>query len=892
MSKTITGTTTLGVTLSASTTIIDGTIATAGQAIYGSAAKTWTLTNNGHVSASQSDGIYVKGGANIKNTAHANIIGQDGGIALGGRATISNAGTIASNTGFGNAIFLAAGGAVTNSAGGLLRGGVGRASGSTASLTLVNQGLISGNFSYAINATGTITNAKSGTISGLTGVELSGGTINNAGLIEAVSGGGTAISLSGSLYSDIIEQKSGTIIGAMSGFIGGDTIDEAGIIITSASFANNTLSLFSGTAKAGTLNLPGNFTSRDFALQSDGHGGTDILLGAETFTGTYGFGVSLTALTSTVAANADVTGYNYGVFGSAYRHFTLVNHGTIAAAGNTRAGVKFITAGYIANTGLITGAEGIYFDGGTISNTGTIAGTAGTAINILHNTATSMVILKSGGKISGAIAGFEAGDTIDLSNITATGDVFGNGVLTLTNAGAVAATIALSGGFNSAAFTVGKAPGGGTDISIAPTETFSGHYKSGLVLSSLFTSIASNASFTYLDALYGRPWTVVNAGTINAGYDGVFIVSGQFTNASTGTVSGATGIYNEPLGNAAVSISNAGTIIGTGKSGTGVSLSGAAALTNLVSGTITGSLTGVSLSASTLANAGLIQGRDGLVLTGGAASNSGHITGAGGPAAYTYQDTGLLLYRGAATNAATGLIAGPIGARVDGGNLVNAGIIEGLPGGVHGSISVASEGLYIEGGGVTNAAHAVISGNIGAVLDGGALSDAGTIASTLGGAGIAVTFGGTGATLVLDIGNVITGAIAGLKSGDIVDFAATTITADSFANHILTLQNGAATVEKLTLAGTFQQSQFTLVPLGTLGTELIIGPTAAIAAPMAFLRPAFWGPRLTLETQFHPPAPATVAPAVAPAAAASLAGWINLHQPQPTPITAVTLHAG
>jgi hypothetical protein len=889
MSKTITGTTTLGVTLSASTTIIDGTIATSAQAIYGSAAKTWALTNNGLVSASQSGGIYIKGGANIKNTAHAAIIGQYGGIALGGRATISNAGTIASNTGFGSAIFLAAGGAVTNSAGGVLRGGVGRASGSTASLTLVNQGLISGNFSYAVNATGTITNAKSATISGLTGIELSGGTINNAGLIEDVSGNGTAISLSGSLYSDIIEQKSGTIIGAIAGFFGGDTIDEAGITITSASFANNTLSLFSGATKAGTLDLQGNFTSQDFALQSDGHGGTDILLGAETFTGTYAFGVALTALTSTVAANATVAGYNYGVFGGAYRHFTLVNRGTIAAAGNTRAGIKFITTGSIANTGLITGAEGIYFDGGTISNAGSIAGTAGTAIDILHNTATSTVILQSGGKISGAIAGFETGDTIDLANITATGDVFGNGVLTLTNAGAVAATIALGGVFNSAAFTLGKASGGGTDISIAPAETFSGHYKSGLVLSSLFTSIASNASFTSLDAPYGRPWTVVNAGTINATYDGVFIVSGQFTNASTGTVIGATGIYNEPLANAAVSISNAGTIIGSGNAGTGVSLAGAAALTNLASGTITGSQGGVSLSASTLANAGLIQGRDGLVLTGGAASNSGHITGAGGPAMSTYQDTGLLLYRGGATNAATGIIAGPIGARVDGGNLVNAGIIEGLPGGVHGTISVASEGLVIEGGGVTNAAHAVISGNIGAILEGGALTDAGTIVSTLGGAGIAVTFAATGSTLVLDTGNVITGAIAGFQSGDIIDFAATTITADSFANHILTLQDGAATVEKLTLAGTFQQSQFTLVSQGTLGTELIIGPTAAIAAPMEFLRPAFWARSLTAETPFHPPAPTTAVPA-RPPAAASLAGWINLQQPQPTPIPTVTLH--
>jgi len=150
MGKTITGTTKLGVTLTANPTIIDGTIATyAEPAIYGSAAKVWTINNNGLISASSEQGVAIRnvyaitlaGGGKITNAAGASIIGYDAGFVAEKSTTIINAGTIAATQGQSTGIALSAGGAVTNSAAGVIAGVlVGVSGGST--FSLLNQGVI------------------------------------------------------------------------------------------------------------------------------------------------------------------------------------------------------------------------------------------------------------------------------------------------------------------------------------------------------------------------------------------------------------------------------------------------------------------------------------------------------------------------------------------------------------------------------------------------------------------------------------------------------------------------------------------------------------------------------------------------------------------------------
>jgi len=490
MSKIITGTVTVGVTLAVNPTIIDGTIVTnAAEAIYGNAAKIWTVANNGYLDAYSGVGIFLRGGAHITNAAHATIFGVKGGLVADGFVTLDNAGFIGSGyDGFdyGPAIDMNGGGAVTNRAGGDIES---RYFGIVAyggrKLTLLNHGVIFGYYD-GVAAIGEITNATSGTIIGNYGIVLDGGTINNAGLIEgAISDyyAGAAIYLRGLTDSEIIEQKTGTIIGGIYGFLGGDTIDEAGVTITSVALAGGTLTLYDGAAQLGALTLAGGFLNDEFIVNSDGHGGTDIEIGAATFAGSYPQGAIITALSNTVAAQASLDGIRAGV----WRNITLVNHGDIVATSYLW-GVTFSTRSRITNTGLIEGAVGIYASGGVIINAGTIDGTQGVAIELAKNTVSTDIILGAGSVLEGGIAGFKAGDTIDLATITATGETFANGILTLTNAGEVVDTIALEGKFKTYLFKLSAAKGGGTDITTtAPAEAFTVTSTQGVTLSATTT---------------------------------------------------------------------------------------------------------------------------------------------------------------------------------------------------------------------------------------------------------------------------------------------------------------------------------------------------------------------------------------------------------------------
>jgi hypothetical protein len=63
---------------------------------------------------------------------------------------------------------------------------------------------------------------------------------------------------------------------AMDAFGSGDSIDLRGIVANALSFGDGVLSLFDGATAVGTLAFFGDYTSANFALTADGHGGTDI----------------------------------------------------------------------------------------------------------------------------------------------------------------------------------------------------------------------------------------------------------------------------------------------------------------------------------------------------------------------------------------------------------------------------------------------------------------------------------------------------------------------------------------------------------------------------------------------------------------------------------------
>jgi hypothetical protein len=903
MAKTISGYSTIGVTLAVNPTTIAGTIATAlANAVTGSAAKTWTLANHGTVRSANGDGIVIGGGLQLSNAAGALISGDYAAILVNKSASFSNAGTITATASYGAAILLEdpVNDSITNSAKGVIAGGIGIESVGTS--TILNQGLIQGTnlFDVGVDFRGRLDNAKGGTIiGGAVGVAMFGAsTLIDGGLIESSETNGAAIFLGTSIDNQLILKAGATVIGSIDDFLAGDTIDETGITITADSFSAGTLTLYDGTAAAGTLHLFGGFNTSAFDLKSDGKGGTDILLGAETFAGTYNTELQLSAFANTIAATGRVSSPFLSLYGDAYRNWTLLNEGTILA-GDT--GIEMRGGGTISNAahGLIESNFGVQLGPGALLDAGTIIGTSGPAIYIIAGTSGGTEItLETGAVVQGAIAGFGDGDTIDLAAISATGATFGGGVLSLTNAGAVVDEIALDGLFTSNAFIAGTAAGGSTDIVMAPAETFSGHYGVRLTLAALFTSIATGAYFaSSTDAVIGptsQNWTLVNSGTVDAFSYGVQLARGQVSNTGAGLIEGNIGVRTYDA-----NLINAGTIIGTDGfrdgSGFGIEMYGTAgSARNLAGGRISSLYVGAGVNVGTLKNAGAISGTIGVQLDSGSLLNSGLVTGLGGSIYKSYLDAGLRIINGFASNAAAGVISGPTGATIQSGTLINAGHILGLPGGYRrgpeeGEVSVASAGILLTGGRATNTGTGTISGDYGAQLDGGTLIDAGTIASTIGVNGIAIAFGAAHATLVLDKGNVVDGAISGFAAGDVIDFAGTSITSETFKGGIITLKDGTSSVEKLSITGSLTTKDFSLVSEGTAGTELILKKGAANAMIMQFVRPDPCWDGATLAIAALPPGPQAQA-AVAPDP--GVMGWLTAH-PTTAPglVAMVTLHS-
>jgi hypothetical protein len=184
-------------------------------------------------------------------------------------------------------------------------------------------------------------------------------------------------------------------------------------------------------------------------------------------------------------------------------------------------------------------------EGATLIDAGTIIGTAGPAISLAAGNGGNDVVLDPGASLVGGIYGFAAGDTIEFAGVIATGETFGGGILTLTNAGAVVATVALDGLFPSNGFIL-ETLAGGTGIITAPTQLITAQYGVQLNLTAQFTSIATSGSVGGTpDGVLGQGsenWTLINSGTVSGQSDGVTLASGTVTNTATGTIAGTYGV--------------------------------------------------------------------------------------------------------------------------------------------------------------------------------------------------------------------------------------------------------------------------------------------------------------------------------------------------------------
>ncbi|WOF43572.1 autotransporter domain-containing protein [Sphingopyxis indica] len=382
---------------------------------------------------------------------------------------------------------------------------------------------------------------------------------------------------------------------------------------------------------------------------------------------------------------------------------TITNGGTISGGGHGISTAYF----YNANTQLLEGrAIGV-----TVDNSGTISGEEHDGIRLIGGGAVTNSGTISGGfrpdgvPTSGDGVSMFAYDDQDLSAVTAIG--------TLTNeaGGTVAGTrfgAIISGG--AVVENEGSISGltGGLYIQTNTTEETG---KTASVTNG--GTISGGNGVTFGSNLESSE--LVNSGTIT-GTSGFAIANGSYgratiTNEADGVIEGATiGVYDDEGG---IDLVNAGTIRGNGSYDgfdepphAGVTILGAPSTVEN-SGTISGAGAGITTAYyynvatgqiegratdTEVSNSGAISGEsnDGIrLIGGGSVTNSGAISGSGrgdadGISMYAYTDQAAEDYSALVTNQAGGTISGERFGIIlsGGGDIDNAGAIEGIVGGV------------------------------------------------------------------------------------------------------------------------------------------------------------------------------------------------------------------
>jgi hypothetical protein len=825
------------------TNITGGTIVGYGYAIH---AGNLSFNNAGLLFTQRNQAVRAAGLSVINNQKGA-IFGTDGLYATG-TLNVTNAGTIDGSTNDGiNTYFRSAGSingigfAIDNQSGGLIEGaaiGALLLGGGGGLISLINSGTITStstnNTGIGLEAGGTISNTTGGIIEGdRAGIDLrSTTTLTNAGLIADTGSTGAGITLSGQSLT-VYNLASASITGATNGIIDPSVghVDNAGLIDASAA------------------------------------GGIGIQLAG---------GSSITNRPGGV-----IFGAASGIIFSAAKD-TLTNQGTIQ--GGTMTGdyaVKFAAGGYnrlnaapgSAFIGAIDGGNTIgatyrsvmYLESGAL--TGSIS-----AISHFNNIdilpGAKWLIADPLAGLDGIVRGFNQGDTIDLTNITANSETFAGGVLTLSESGSVVGTLDLPGAFTTNQFALSTI-GSGTGITLksapAPRAVLPGQYSLSVYLSAssylqpttLTGSITDPAS-GYGSALYAASyWHFINQGLIQnksslgAGNAVYFVNGGQFNNGPNASVIG--GEHGLLIGGAAGMLTNDGLIAGATANvafSEGVYLSNGS-VTNLNAGTITGEF-GVYIGyTANIDNSGLIQASGPTnasgIFFGGSGSiqnqKSGKIestevgvNGLFAPSLYIGNQGSItatlasgagdgIEISGTVSNASSGLIAGNnYGVLVDGSNstIINAGTIAGNIAAVAFYSGAALPGLLVVD--PTAIFDGAVAGDF-STLAGGmtTLELAGSVAASL--TGIGTSFTGFG---VLDFAAgaswTASGDVAGLTGlQTITGFAASdTIVLDGFSETSALYQSGvgleltgtAASTATLAIDGAFTTHNFKISAQG------------------------------------------------------------------------------
>jgi hypothetical protein len=632
----ISGSTNSGITLSSTTdspVAVTGTIdvTTGDDALYGQggSGNSWIISNSGLINNSSPSGrAGIRLGdtsdtvtnALIVNAPGGRITGVSNGVGIYGPGTVANSagstiqgsvyisdvGTVVNsgsvNSGSRDAIFLHSGGLISNAAAGTVSSSAGYGVEIGKPGTVINDGVIQG----APDSVLFSDNDPSNRLIADPGAAFIGAINGGFGTLELASaastgtlgGFGTSITNFSSLQFDpqarwgVAGGTAGLGTMTISGFAASDTIDLTDFAATSASFADNVLTLTGAGTASATLDIVGFFAPDAFHISSDGSDGSFVQVGTN-ISGSYNSGITLSSTADNpvaVTGTIDVPDRDaiYGQGGAGYT-WTIDNFGLIrSAGGGSGRGIHLgsdrshVTNALVVNesSGQIAGyGSGVEIYGtGTVINlgTGTIQATnlgavylwdVGTVENygVVTDSRLPAVVARSGGLISNA-----AGGTLSSGDVGVEGDGTEAGItLTVINAGAIV---------------------GGEGALINPPET----------IDNLAGGTIQGLTGNGVDAFAAS--TIVNAGTVTGSLAAVNARSGgQITNAIGGTLSGGNnGIYAY---NGTETVTNAGLVTGDN----GVRLRDPGVVANSIGGVIQATRYGVHAEAGTVTNYGTIQ---------------------------------------------------------------------------------------------------------------------------------------------------------------------------------------------------------------------------------------------------------------------------------------------
>lgn len=613
-SGTISSVTGNGILAQTATVTNSGTISTGVNAVALS-ANTTTLINSGTIFAGAGSKGIDADTAVVANAGTGVILGGLNGIAATVTATIDNAGLISGSTG---SAIIAGSADVTNRSTGIISSGLNGIEVTTAA-TVNNAGTIS-----ATDASGKAI-SSSGTA-----------TVDNAGTIAATGFSGTGIFAADT--ADVTNRATGVISGRQFGILAGSVnVSNAGVIasdrnaIQGENVAVNNAGSITGGASGNGITTDGTATVTNMSTGTISGGRLGVGAGVANIVnaGTISGGANGIEATTTATINnaghilaatgsaisadiAVVTNDSSGVISgfitgiNATTTANVDNAGAISASASGGGGIRSNGSVVVRNTGTISAVEtgigsnrsAVVTNSGTISATGqqgvAIAATDAAVTNFgsisagLHGIEAATVVATNFGSISGGSAGIFA-DTgtaavVNQSSGTISGGV--NGIRTATDA-VVTNLGTISGGITGilvgAAATIsntGTIHGGdfaivGRTVNLENSGNVSAPNVNGQSINAGVAIVNNSGIMT--GSILAVTASVINSGAISGNFSGIDIGRGTIVNS--GIISGNTALRVE---NDAATITNSGTIIGTG--GTAIKLSSAADTLTLLNG--------------------------------------------------------------------------------------------------------------------------------------------------------------------------------------------------------------------------------------------------------------------------------------------------------------------